>query len=306
MRIITPESPALQTKSILTVGTFDGVHRGHQALIQTLVEQAQQANLPSVVVTFEHHPKSILSPQDYPGELTYLQHKIFLLEQAGVDICLLLPPTPELFALSPKDFYTHIILPLLNPQTVIIGSSHAFGNGRNGSPETLQEIGQTLGFETLIIDLYQDQAVINSTTIRATIAKKDLPQTEHLLGHPLYISGTVIRGKQLGRTLGYPTANIHPSPHTYQWPSGVYAVYCHLAGERYLGSLSIGTNTSVENSGHLHHEVYIHDFAATIYGEPILLELKYFLRDQQHYDTLARLTQAISQDVQTTKTLLTP
>lgn len=304
MRILTPESSPLTTQSIVTVGTFDGFHRGHQYLIQSLVNTAQEADLPSVVVTFEQHPKSILSQTDYPGELIYLQHKIFLLEQAGVDICLLLPPTPELFALSPEDFYTQIILPLLNPQSVIVGSSHAFGNGRHGSPETLQELGQTLGFQTSVVDLYQDQEIINSTTIRETIANKDLPLAEHFLGHSLYISGTVIRGKQLGRTLGYPTANIHPSPYTYQWPAGVYAVYCHIAGERYLGSLSIGTNPSVENSDHVQHEVYIHDFDATIYGEPILLELKHFLRDQQRYDTLQELTQAISHDVRNTKTLL--
>ncbi len=304
MRLITVDSSPLETQSIVTVGTFDGFHRGHQYLIQHLVDQAQETNLSSVVVTFDQHPKSIIAPAEYSGELIYLQHKVYLLEQAGVDICLLLPPTPELFALNPEEFYTQIILPLLNPHTVLVGRSHTFGKNKNGSPETLKTLGKSLGFETIIADLYQDNDTVNSTTARKSIAEKNLPLTEQLLGHPLYLTGTVIRGKQRGRTLGYPTANIHPSPNSYQWPSGVYAVYCHIAGKRYRGSLSIGTNPSVENSDYVHHEVYIHNFDQDIYGEPILLELKHFIREQKTYQTLTALKQAIQYDVLETQNLI--
>ena len=288
----------IDNSSVLTLGSFDGFHIGHDNVVKQCVYTARSLGLPSVVVTFDKNPQSILNPQNYQGELISLKHKIMFLANHGVDYCLLLEPSSDFFQQKAKEFYINTIIPGFSPSVIIESSSHVFGQKREGSIETLKELGAQYNFSVKEEPLVQDnKGPISSSRIRECIHKGDIYTAWRFLGHPLYISGTIVHGKQLGRTLGFPTANIAPDFPIFQYPKGVYIVKVFIRGANYYGLLSIGTNPSTDQDSDLKYEVHILHFQEELYGHPIAVQMRHFLRPEHTFSSQNELISQMHNDV---------
>lgn len=297
MRLLLNDQ-GIDSSSVLTLGSFDGFHIGHDNLVKQCVYTAQSLGLPSVVVTFDQNPQSILHPEDYYGELISLKHKMMFLANHGVDYCLLVEPSSNFFQQSAKEFYIKTIVPHFSPSVVVESSSHVFGHNQEGSLETLKELGNEYNFSVKEEPLVQDhKGPISSSRIRACLQQGDIYTAWRFLGHPLYISGTIIKGKQLGRKLGFPTANIAPDFPVFQYPKGVYIVKVFIRGANYYGLLSIGTNPSTDQDSNLKYEVHILHFQEELYGHPIAVQMRHFLRPEYHFASQDELVSQIYTDV---------
>ncbi|MFT4032211.1 MAG: bifunctional riboflavin kinase/FAD synthetase [Siphonobacter sp.] len=284
--------------AVVTSGTFDGVHLGHQKILSRLKESARQNNGQSVVITFWPHPRMVVSADSTDLKLlSTLEEKIELLAKSGIDHLLIIPFNRDFSLLTSDEFIRSILSNAIGTKRLIIGYDHRFGRNREGGFEYLQAQAHEYGFELEEIPRQDvEHSVVSSTKIRQALLAGEIKTATAFLGRNYTLSGTVVKGRQLGRKLGYPTANLQ-LPETYKLVpgDGVYAVRVNWQDEVYGGMLSIGTNPTVEGTVRT-IEVNIFDFDREIYGEKLTLEFVSWLRGQVKFDSLETLIYQIGQD----------
>lgn len=283
---------------VVTTGTFDGVHLGHQKLITRLKDVAREENGETVLLTFSPHPRMVLFPDDNELKLlNSLPEKIELLEKYGVDHLIIYPFTKEFSRLTSTEFVRNILVNSIQTKRLVIGYNHHFGRNREGSFEHLKEYGPLYGFEVEEIPAKDiDQIQISSTKIRNALLIGDVKTATNYLGHEYSLTGTVVKGKQLGRTIGYPTANLFINDQYKLIPGdGVYAVKVKHKNSLYGGMLNIGNNPTVDGKGKS-IEVNIFDFDKTIYGDDLTLYFIERLRDEEKFKNLDDLKEQLAKD----------
>jgi len=292
------ELSAVPGPVFLAIGVFDGVHLGHQAVIRRALEDAQVAAGTSVVVTFDPHPVRVMRPHQAPRILTSTQHKAQLIERLGVSELLVLPFTPELSAMPPEAFVLALHAACRPLREICVGHTWSFGRNRAGNLALLKQMGDKLGFDEVGLPAVKiGEEVVSSTSIRAAVEAGDLERASRFLGRDFAILGTVVQGDQLGRTIGFPTANL--SAHNEQFPpNGVYAVQAVYEGRMLNGVVNIGVRpTIVTASGKRVLELHLFDFTADIYGQDVEVIFRQFLRPEQKFAGLDALKAQIARDV---------
>ncbi len=279
----------------LTIGNFDGVHRGHQAMLARLIEAAEDLRLPPAVLTFDPHPREFFQPDGAPPRLTRLRQKLELFRALGVAETFIARFDASLARLSPIAFIDDVLVHRLAVRWVLVGDDFRFGAGRAGDLATLRAHAQTFSVEGMRTILVSDQRA-SSTVVRNALAAGNLEHATALLGRPYAISGRIAHGHKLGRSLGFPTANIV----LRQRPplAGIFAVRVHGLGDApRAGVASLGVRPTVHNDGRPLLEVFVFDFDENVYGRRVTVEFLHKLRDEEKYDDLAALTQQIRADV---------
>ena len=295
--------PAFRRPTCLTVGTFDGVHRGHQKVIGQVIDRAASLGLTSVVVTFDPHPRSSLGEGYGPPLLTCTPHKLALLEQLGVDVCILLELDDQLASMPAREFVTTVLHEKLKAAGVVLGPRSRFGKGRTGNPRLLKEWGRKLGFWVDVVDeVFVDGVAISSTMVRQLVLEGDLSAAELFLGRPFSILGRVVRGRTVGRTLGFRTANVRPCDQVIP-PRGVYAVKVVIDGEERPGALNVGVRPtfSEEDASSPVVEVHIIDFDRPIYRKRIEVVFHRRIREERRFESPRGLSAQIALDIEEIK-----
>lgn len=281
---------------IVALGTFDGLHIGHQQIISRAVELARTIDGTSVVFTFSNHPLSIVDPDRCPLQIVTYEDKNKLIEGMGVDILLTIPFTPRFLVLSPAEFIA-LLLKILRPVYIVVGPNYSFGYKGTGTPEMLKSAGDTYGFKTEIQQaVYVDDTIVSSTIIRQLIAQGNVHQAARLLGRPLQIKGTVITGDQRGRTLGYPTANLTINEGLAIPDDGVYVVQILIDKVQYTGVANVGTNPTF-NGSERRIEIYILKFTGNLYGQTVTVSFLERIRGEITFTTAEQLKKQISLDI---------
>ncbi len=298
------ETPAeLVQESIVTVGVFDGLHLGHQAVIQQVLTQSEKLNLASFVLTFDPPPLAFLDPKRCPPALTTPAKKVEILEQFGVDGVVFVPFDAYLQQMSPDAFVQQVLLQRLHARQVIIGYDWQFGRGRSGNAEALKQLGDRYQFNVMTVGPVQLHGMpVHSTRIREAIAGGNLNLVSELLGRRYSIIGEVIPGAGRGRQIGFPTANIDPRNQMLP-PSGVYAIRAKLAGHIFSGIMNMGNRPTFDGVD-FQIETHLFDFEEMIYGKSIEIFFIEKIRDEQKFPNPEILVNQIKQDIATAKTLL--
>lgn len=308
MKIHTDFSGFVHAKNpIVTIGTFDGVHLGHQSIIKRLRELAQETNGESVILTFYPHPRMVLYPNDHDLQLLNTpEEKANLLEQAGIQHLVVYPFSEEFSRISAFDYVRNLLVTGIRAHKVIVGHDHRFGRNREGDFSTLLEWSEMLGFGVEEITAKEiDEVNISSTKIRQSLLKGDIETATAFLGYPYQLCGKVVHGAKMGNTIGFPTANILVNyPYKLIPAKGVYAVKVRIDDQVYNGVTNIGVRPTVENAGKLSIETHILNFKNDIYDKLITLEFMGRLRDEQKFGSIDALKTQIALDVQKAKELL--
>lgn len=281
---------------VVAIGVFDGVHRGHQALIQSAVQQARARGLPTVALTFDPHPLQVLSPSHAPPLLCSLAHRIERLHAFGIDFIVVQPFTEAFARLSAEEFVETVLIRGLKARVVVVGEDFRFGAGRSGDVAFLRRDSR---FEVLAIAPVVDEKGerLSSTRVRQWVQNGAMDSVYGALGEPFHWEGVVVQGAQRGRTLGYPTANLVPVANLVCPAPGVYACRATVAGEAYPAAVSVGTPPMFPNNG-APVEAYLIGFPSqALYGRLITLEFLVKLREQAAFETLEALQQQMAQDV---------
>lgn len=282
---------------VATIGNFDGVHRGHQAILARLRERAVELGVPSCVVIFEPQPREYFAPETAPARLARLRDKVALLAAEGVDRVLCLAFNQRLSKLSAAEFVDTILVDGLGVQHLEVGDDFRFGCDRLGDFEFLQQAGLSQGFTVEAAQTVElDGLRVSSTQVREALARADFAVAERLLGRPFRIRGRVLHGQKLARQLGTPTANIQLKRHRVPL-TGVYLVSVELDGQRWPGVANIGVRPTVAGDGRAHLEVHLLDFAGDLYGRRLTVEFHHKLRDEQRFASLEALKSAIDADI---------
>ncbi|WP_310451657.1 bifunctional riboflavin kinase/FAD synthetase [Sulfuritalea sp.] len=286
------------TSTVLTIGNFDGVHRGHRALLAELTAKARELALPATVLTFEPHPRELFAPDQAPARLASLRDKIELLAEAGVDRVHVCRFTRKLAALTAEQFIERILVRGLSVRHLIIGDDFRFGKGRSGDFALLQQAGHEHRFVVEAMHTVDFGGVrVSSSAVRAALASGNIEQAEALLGRAFVIAGRVMDGKKLGRTIGFPTANIQVRRKRLPL-SGVYAVSVSGIGPQPIpGAANIGVRPTVEAGLKPVLEVHLLDFDRDIYGLHVDVNFLHKLRDEAKFDSLDALKAQIARDV---------
>lgn len=284
--------------TVLTLGTFDGIHPGHLKIIGRLVSCSKEKGCRNVVITFYPHPRTILGNDNSVKMLTTQDEKIELLEKLGVENLLIINFTKEFASLSAEDFIYDYLINGIGLTEIVLGHDHHFGKGRRGNAELLQKIADKEGFIVTKAEAFMiDGEAVSSTKIRNAIAEGDIIRANKLLGRNYEFSGIVVGGDKRGRELGFPTANIKLSSQEKLLPaSGVYAVKVMVENERHTGLLSIGNRPTFYNQGELVSEVYIYDFNREIYGAKVTTELVERLRGEVKFNSAEELINQMNTD----------
>lgn len=294
----------LDGESATTVGFFDGVHRGHQAVIGRVVEVARERHLRSVVVTFDRHPREILTPGNVPLLLTSLRRKAGLIESVGVETLVVLEFTEEFSRWPPEGFVERVLADGLRTRHAAVGKNFRFGHRAAGNLEILTRLGGVHGFQVEGVPLLEiDGRPISSTSIREALAAGDLDWPEKALGRRYVVEGTVVRGAGRGRGLGFPTANLL-TPTGIQLPGrGVYAGRALLDEGSWPAAVNVGINPTFGGEP-LHVEAHLLGFEGDLLGKVLAVEFWRRLRDEQRFDSAEDLTQQIAEDVRRTSSLV--
>ncbi len=316
--------PGIAPACALTIGNFDGVHRGHQAMLALLRSEAQHRGLPSCVLNFEPHPRDFFArklgkPELAPTRIATLRDKLQELERCGIDQVVVLRFDERLASLPAQDFIQQVLVQGLGARYVLVGDDFRFGAKRQGDYATLDAAGQRLGFDVARMMSYEVHGLrVSSSAVREALAEGRMEDAERLLGRPYAISGHVIHGQKLGRQLGesaagaadgFRTLNLRFS-HAKPAAMGIYAVRTHGLAEQPLdGVASLGVRPTVEDAGRVLLEVHCLDWPATLgrngaYGKLVRVELLHKLRDEARFDGLDALTQAIARDVEQARAFL--
>lgn len=295
------------TDSVLTVGTFDGVHAGHKVLINRVVEEADKSNSRSVIVTFDPHPREIINPGKAGIKLlSTLDERSELLSDLGVDEMVVIPFDRDFSLLTSEQFVRNIIWKKIGVKKFIIGYDHQFGRNREGTIETVQRLGEELGFSSHVVSKQEvKHKTVSSTAIRNAIQKKgDMKLAASFLDRYYILHGSVVHGDKRGKKIGYPTANIQPVNTKKIIPKkGVYAVWIRVNGEYHEGMMNIGTRPTFDGESET-LEVHIFDFDEDIYGKKVQVQFADRIRDEQPFDGIDELKQQLSKDSERAKNLL--
>ncbi|MEY3425182.1 MAG: hypothetical protein RL679_540 [Bacteroidota bacterium] len=284
---------------VLTIGTFDGVHIGHQKILQQVKKEAEKIGGESVLFTFFPHPRMVLYPESHGLKLLQTQEeKMAKLARVGVENCIVYPFTFDFSRLSAIEFVRDILVNKLQIKKLVIGYDHQFGKNREGNIEFLKEICEVYGFEVIEIPAQDIDAVnVSSTKIRKAILYGDLAKANEYLGERFELTGTVVHGQAIGKTIGFPTANIQVNSELKLIPgNGVYAVTVSLKDSDYIGMLNIGNRPTVNDSADRTIEVHILDFIGEIYAEEITVKFIDKLRDEKQFKDLQELQNQLKED----------
>ncbi|MFZ2951028.1 MAG: bifunctional riboflavin kinase/FAD synthetase [Desulfuromonadaceae bacterium] len=289
--------------SVVTIGNFDGVHRGHAEIFAHLKRKSMALGLPSVVVTFEPHPLKILAPESAPSLITTFEQKTALIAASGVDYLDIVPFSKEFSRMTANDFVLKVLCKPLGMRHIIIGHDYAFGRGREGNFSTLESLGALNGFTLEDIPPIGEGGVIfSSSLVRSSVAEGNLEAASQILGRYYQISGTVVHGREIGQGLGFPTANI-ATPNELLPPDGVYAVMVQVDGQPVKGACNIGCNPTFGVNRRT-VEVFLLDFSGQIYDHDINVHFVQRLRPEQRFPDVAALKDAICLDVAKTRIIL--
>lgn len=286
-------------KAVVTIGAFDGVHIGHKKILNRLTELSNLVNGESVLITFWPHPRFVLKKDAEPiGLLNTLEEKIHLLDTYHIDHLLILNFNEEFAKLTADAFIENILIKSIGTRYLVLGYDHRFGNNREGSIDYLNANKDRFEIESIEIPKQEIESLaISSTLIRKALLKGDSNVANQNLGYPYLLRGFVIEGNKLGRTIGFPTANIFIEDQDKLIPkNGVYAVYAYIEGERYKGMLNIGVRPTINNDRRRTIEVHIFDFNQDIYGKTVRLELITYLRDEVKFSGIDTLIQQLKKD----------
>lgn len=291
----------IESPTIVTIGTFDGVHLGHQKIFERLKELKQQTGLKTVVLTFEPHPRKVLFPEQKDLKLlTLIDEKLSLFDKYGIDVAVVYPFTKQFSEMDTHFYIQEILVRSLKVKHLVIGYDHKFGKDRSGDIHTLKQFAPEFNFTVEEISAKDiDHMAISSSKTRKALEEGHVELAADFLGHAFFLNGLVVKGKQLGRTLGYPTANIQPEAEEKIVPkSGVYFVEVIIQKQKHFGMLNIGTNPTTDLDFLRKIEVHIFDFKEDIYGQTIQLNFLKWLREEKKFANLTELKNALEEDKQ--------
>lgn len=286
----------------VTIGNFDGVHRGHQSMLATLVSRAGSAKTPAVVMTFDPHPISLLRPQHTPPALSLLDHKLELFEKHGVDTVVVYPTDHALLRLTPDEFFRNIVLGELDAVGLVEGPNFFFGHHRAGNVETLRDLCAAAGRSLEVVPAVVVRGqMVSSSEVRSLISSGQIAQAVELLGHPCRVRGVVGTGAGRGRTIGFPTANLEGIA-TLLPPDGVYAGVCSVRKKGYPAAINLGPNPTF-GEGARKFEVHLLDFVGDLYGQTLDVDLLARVRDVVRFGSIDALKQQLNQDLEAVRSL---
>ena len=297
MNIIRDTHPQALTPSVATIGFFDGVHLGHRHLINQVKMAASLNGWCSSIITFPVHPRQVIQSDYQPSLLSSPEEKIELLALTGIDNCILLPFTRELSQLTAWEFM-QLLYEQYKVRMLVIGYDHRFGHNRAETFEDYCRYGRELGIHIMQATAYtQEQDKVSSSAIRRALLSGEVSTATKYLGYPYFLQGTIVSGYQVGRKIGFPTANLLVDFSNKLIPSiGVYAVYVYVNGQKYKGMLNIGHRPTLNNGTDLSIEVHILDFEGDIYHQPMRIEFVDFLRAEAKFQSTEELALQIQKD----------
>ncbi|MER7129102.1 bifunctional riboflavin kinase/FAD synthetase [Streptosporangium saharense] len=294
-------------RSVVTIGVFDGVHRGHQQMVARAVALAGRLGFPSVVVTFDPHPEEVVRPGTHPPRLTTARHRTELLAGLGVDAVCVLPFTLDFSHMSPDEFVQTVLVDRLHAAGVVVGENFRFGHKASGDVETLQTLGEKYDFVAEAVPLVSNGEAISSTLIRERLAAGDMEAVALALGRPHRVEGVVVRGYQRGRQLGFPTANVESPEHTAIPADGVYAGWLQgvsngnlpavYGGERWPAAISVGTNPTFEGVPRTVEAYALDRDDLDLYGAHVAVDFGRRLRANLRFDSIEALIEQMHADV---------
>ncbi len=293
--------------AVITIGSFDGVHQGHQKIIERVKQLAAIIEGESVLITFHPHPRQVVYPKDDSLELlTTIDEKVQLLEKFGIDNVVVVPFTIEFSQQSADEYIQKFLVEKFHPRYIVIGYDHRFGVGRQGDVSYLKWHGEKSGFDVITIEKQEvEDIAVSSSKIRTALDRADIAGANRLLNHPYSLTGTVEHGQKIGASLGFPTANLNiPQSHKLIPPNGIYAVWVYHQQQRYGGMLYIGQRPTLARFDNRTIEVNIFDFNKTIYGDKLRLELVNFIREDTKFNDLEELRQQLGKDRRQTELML--
>jgi riboflavin kinase/FMN adenylyltransferase len=302
-------------RTVVTVGMYDGVHRGHQKLIGAAIARARAMRRPCLLLTFDPHPAEVVRPGSHPAILTSMDRKAELVADLGVDAMCVLPFTPEFMRLSAETFTHTVLVEHLHAAEVVVGENFTYGHKAAGNVATLRSEGRRFGFAVDGVPLAEDASdtdtvTISSTYVRACVAAGDMVTASRALGRPHRVDGVVVRGDRRGRDLGYPTANVESPPFTAIPADGVYAGHLvtrdartGASRDRFPAAISVGTNPTFQGSRRT-VEAYVLDYDGDLYGEHVGVEFAQRLRPMAAFPDVEALLAAMDKDVEDTRKVL--
>jgi riboflavin kinase/FMN adenylyltransferase len=316
------EIPTDWGRCVVTIGVFDGVHRGHQELISRAVKAGRSRGVPVVMMTFDPHPMEVVFPGSHPAQLTTLTRRAELVEELGVDVFLVMPFTADFMKLTPERYIHELLVEHLHVVEVVVGENFTFGKKAAGNVELLRKAGERFGFAVDSLTLVSETAeparhesvTFSSTYIRSCVDAGDMVAAAEALGRPHRVEGVVVRGDGRGRVLGFPTANVAPPMYSAIPADGVYAAWFTVLGhgpvvgtvtpgERYQAAVSVGTNPTF--SGRTRTvEAFVLDTTADLYGQHVAVDFVARLRGQEKFDSVADLVTAMTADTERARTIL--
>ncbi|WP_405641643.1 bifunctional riboflavin kinase/FAD synthetase [Streptomyces uncialis] len=296
-------------RSVVTIGSYDGVHRGHQLIIGRAVSRARELGVPAVVVTFDPHPSEVVRPGSHPPLLAPHHRRAELMAALGVDALLILPFTAEFSKLSPADFVEKVLVDKLHAQAVVEGPNFRFGHKAAGNVALLEQLGATDDFKVDLVDLYVSGTAgggepFSSTLTRRLVASGDVAGAAEILGRPHRVEGVVVRGAQRGRELGYPTANVETLPHTAIPADGVYAGWLNVGDEAMPAAISVGTNPTFDGTARTVEAYAIDRVGLDLYGLHVAVDFLAYVRGMAKFETIDALLVAMAEDVKQARELI--
>ncbi|MCF3106633.1 bifunctional riboflavin kinase/FAD synthetase [Streptomyces roseoverticillatus] len=296
-------------RSVVTIGSYDGVHRGHQLIIGRAVERARELGVPSVVVTFDPHPSEVVRPGSHPPLLAPHHRRAELMAGLGVDAVLILPFTAEFSKLSPAEFVVKVLVDKLHAKLVVEGPNFRFGHRAAGTVDFLAELGATYDYDVEVIDLHVSGEAgggepFSSTLTRRLVAEGDVAGAMEILGRPHRVEGVVVRGAQRGRELGYPTANVETLPHTAIPADGVYAGWLTVGGESMPAAISVGTNVQFDATERTVEAYAIDRTDLDLYGLHAAVDFLAYLRGMEKFESIEALLLCMAGDVKRARDLV--
>ncbi len=312
------EIPTDWGRCVLTIGVFDGVHRGHAELIARAVKAGRARGVPVVLMTFDPHPMEVVFPGSHPAQLTTLTRRAELAEELGIDVFLVMPFTADFMKLTPERYVHELLVERLHVVEVVVGENFTFGKKATGNVEMLRDAGERFGFAveamSLVTEHQNNGLTFSSTYIRACVDAGDMAAATEALGRPHRVEGVVVRGDGRGKGLGFPTANVAPPMHSAIPADGVYAAWFTvlghgpvmgtvIPGERYQAAVSVGTNPTF--SGRTRTvEAFVLDTAADLYGQHVAVDFVARVRGQEKFDSVEDLIQAMHRDTEKARNIL--